>query len=189
VIPNFPGGVRSAGITVAWNTTTNDLVTGCEDGSLLKWKVVIQKGEPCCARLYWGATSGSLNVTAASIRGVQGLSRSNELLLIQRGVGDRRRYFRSAVSRTIQVVLAIWRRLPRALTQHAEKLGEDMAPYLSILVIAWMLANLMVFAGGWNMMRWCYTNCILSFAVAVGFRIYNKDREYEYRRRLEQKDT
>jgi len=72
--------------SIAWSTRPDEsyLVTGCWDGSVLKWEVVQEGGE---YRLYmcWGATNGLLTVTDASMQDVRGLSRLNKELLKQRG--------------------------------------------------------------------------------------------------------
>ena len=82
VVRNFQGSVHS----VSWIpfTDANYLVTGCQDGSVVKWQVIEEEGQhfvhPC-----WIATNGALNVTGASIRGARGLNLSNRTLLRQRG--------------------------------------------------------------------------------------------------------
>ncbi|KAK3821662.1 MAG: WD40-repeat-containing domain protein [Benniella sp.] len=81
VIQNIQEGVTS----ITWSTTldVNELFTGCQDGTVLKWQVV--EGKSYDVHLRWGATSASLNVAGASIRGVNGLNRLNKELLWQRG--------------------------------------------------------------------------------------------------------
>jgi len=82
VVQNFRGGV----IGVAWipSTDANFLVTGCHDGSVVKWQVIEEEGQhlvhPC-----WIATNGTLNMTGVSIQGVRGLNPSSTWLLRQRG--------------------------------------------------------------------------------------------------------
>ncbi|KAK3821661.1 MAG: WD40-repeat-containing domain protein [Benniella sp.] len=81
VIQNIQEGVTS----ITWSTTldVNELFTGCQDGTVLKWQVV--EGKSYDVHLRWGATSASLNVAGASIRGVNGLNRLNKELLWERG--------------------------------------------------------------------------------------------------------
>ena len=82
VVQNFEGGVPG----VAWipSTDANYLVTGCEDGSVLKWQVT-EEEEQCRVTLCWSATNGSLTVTRASVQDVRGLTTLNRQLLKQRG--------------------------------------------------------------------------------------------------------
>jgi WD40 repeat protein len=83
VIQNFPGSVFG----VAWvpSTDENYLVTGCEDGSVLKWHVTEKEGQYHAA-LCWSVTKGSLTVTGASIKDARGLTFLSKQLLNQRGV-------------------------------------------------------------------------------------------------------
>jgi len=82
VLRNFQDAVRG----VAWSTGSDAtyLVTGCMDGSVLKWDIVKEEEEHR-VNLRWGATNGMLNVTDASIENVRGLSQLNKQLLKQRG--------------------------------------------------------------------------------------------------------
>jgi len=82
-IQNLQGGVKG----IAWipSTDANYLVTGCGDGSVLKWQVT-EEEEQLYITLCWGATSGTLTVTGTSIQDVRGLTASNQQLLKQRGV-------------------------------------------------------------------------------------------------------
>ncbi|KAG0208332.1 Coronin-like protein crn1 [Mortierella sp. GBA43] len=62
------------------------LVTGCRDGSVLKWEV--SQGEedhPLHVRLCWVVTGGSLMTQGTSMEGTRGLSVLNTKLLKQRG--------------------------------------------------------------------------------------------------------
>ena len=81
-IQNFQGAVHG----ISWNTTSGAtyLVTGCQDGTVLKWEVV-DEGESCRVRLLWSPTNGVLTTTGASIQDVHGLSPLNKQLLKQRG--------------------------------------------------------------------------------------------------------
>jgi WD40 repeat protein len=82
VVQNSQGAV----LGVAWISSTdgNYLVTGCQDGLVVKWQVIEEEGQylvhPC-----WIATNGTLNVTGVSIQGVRGLNPSSTWLLRQRG--------------------------------------------------------------------------------------------------------
>jgi hypothetical protein len=66
----------------------NYLVTGCEDGSVLKWRV-IEKERQLHVDLCWSATNGSLTVAGALIQDVRGMTPSNMQLLRQRGAVDK----------------------------------------------------------------------------------------------------
>ena len=81
-IRNFQGPIFS----VAWSTTSDldQLITGGEDGSVLKWEVVREE-KSHRVRLLWSATNGSLTVIGASIQDVHGLTPLNKQLLKQRG--------------------------------------------------------------------------------------------------------
>ncbi|KAF9350444.1 hypothetical protein BGX34_001221, partial [Mortierella sp. NVP85] len=82
VIQNFQGHIYG----VAWSPIpdANYLVTGCQDGSVLKWQVV-EEEDQCHVQLCWGAINGSLAVSGASIQAVRGLTSLNKQLLEQRG--------------------------------------------------------------------------------------------------------
>jgi len=82
VVQNLQGGVFG----IAWvpSSDGNYLVTGCQDGSVHKWRVIEEEGQ-CQVTLCWSATSGSLTVTGASIQDVRGLVSLNRQLLKQRG--------------------------------------------------------------------------------------------------------
>jgi WD40 repeat protein len=81
VVQNFQGSIYGAWIL---SPDANCLITGCQDGSVLKWQVIEEDGQ-CHVRLCWGATNGSLTVTGASIQDVHGLTPLNKQLLKQRG--------------------------------------------------------------------------------------------------------
>jgi WD40 repeat protein len=83
LVEHFPELVNC----LAWcaSSDANYLVTGCQDGSVLKWQV-IEENDRCYVRLQWSASNGALTVTGASIRGARGLSQPNKKLLKQRGV-------------------------------------------------------------------------------------------------------
>jgi len=105
VVENFRGEIHS----VAWipSSDANYLVTGCEDGSVLKWQVTDEKGQ-CHVTLCWSATNGSLTVTGASIQDVRGLGSHNKQLLRQRGaVGEPENQFREASKKVIAMVSVV----------------------------------------------------------------------------------
>jgi len=81
-IQNIPGALHS----IAWSTTSdgNFLVTGIEDGSVLRWDVT-EEGGMYSTRLRWLARNGTLALTGASIQDAHGLSGVNKQLLKQRG--------------------------------------------------------------------------------------------------------
>ncbi|KAF9357758.1 Transducin (beta)-like 1 X-linked receptor 1 [Mortierella sp. NVP85] len=86
VVDHFPDFVYC----VAWCTSLDDnyLVTGCDDGSVLKWKVIEEEGK-CRLQLQWSASKGALTAKGASIQGTHGLSALDKQLLKQRGaVGE-----------------------------------------------------------------------------------------------------
>jgi hypothetical protein len=63
----------------------NFLVTGCGDGSVLKWRITSTESK-CDVMHCWSATGGSLSVVGASIQDVRGLTSFNKQLLQQNGV-------------------------------------------------------------------------------------------------------
>ncbi|KAK3809371.1 MAG: WD40-repeat-containing domain protein [Benniella sp.] len=85
VIENFPDAV----LCVFWSTSSdpNYLVTGCEDGSVLKWQVLEE--DQCRVQLQWSASNGRLTVAGASIQDVRGLTKFNKKLLKKRGAIDK----------------------------------------------------------------------------------------------------
>ncbi|KAF9358768.1 hypothetical protein BGX34_008773, partial [Mortierella sp. NVP85] len=109
VIKNFQGGVYS----MAWipSADANYLVTGCEDGSVLKWQVMEEeKGGQCRVNLCWGATKGCLTVKGASIQDVRGLTSLNKKLLKQCGVvGEPENLFREAGKKLITMASVVSR--------------------------------------------------------------------------------
>jgi hypothetical protein len=89
---------QDAVLAIDWNSTLNGiyLVTGCYDGSVLKWQV-IQEEDKFSVRLEWSATNGTLTMTGASIQDVRGLTPINKQLLKQRGaIGEPEHAFREA---------------------------------------------------------------------------------------------
>ncbi|KAK3809372.1 MAG: WD40-repeat-containing domain protein [Benniella sp.] len=81
VVGNFPDTIDC----ISWSTSSdpNYLVTGCKDGSVLKWQVL--KEDQYRVQLQWSASNGSLAVRGASIQGACGLTSLNKQLLLQRG--------------------------------------------------------------------------------------------------------
>ncbi|KAG0201158.1 hypothetical protein BGX31_003874 [Mortierella sp. GBA43] len=64
------------------------LMVGCDDGSVMMWKLFDDE-DGYQARLRWGSMNQGLTVTDATIQDVRGLSKLNEQLLKQRGaVGE-----------------------------------------------------------------------------------------------------
>ena len=82
VLPNFH--VSFCGIASMATANGNYLVTGCVDGTMLKWQIVEEEGQ-LHMRLRWGTSVGALTVMGASIQGVVGLSSTNKQLLKQYG--------------------------------------------------------------------------------------------------------
>jgi len=107
VIPSFQEAVF--GVTWIPSTDANYLVTGCQDGSVLKWQVIEKEGQ-CHVKLCWGAIKGSLAVTGASIQNARGLTSLNKQLLKQRGVvGEPGHLFREASNRLIMMASVVSR--------------------------------------------------------------------------------
>jgi len=101
---NFQDVIQS----VAWNATSDamHLVTGCADGSVLKWEVV-NEGKGYGLHLCWSVTNGLLTVTNASIQDVRGLSRLDKELLKQRGaIGEPQNLLHGA-SKKIAVMASV----------------------------------------------------------------------------------
>jgi WD40 repeat protein len=89
VIQHFNGQVRGV------DFDDKHLVTGCQDGSVLKWELSEDKDQ-LHVRLCWSATSGSLMTQGISIGDVRGLSIVNTKLLKQRGaIGEPKSVMRS----------------------------------------------------------------------------------------------
>ena len=81
-IPNLPSEVYS----IAWGKKSgvDFFVTGSEDGTVLRWDVMEERGQ-CIPRLCWLTTNGKLSATGASIENVRGLTPLNTQLLKQHG--------------------------------------------------------------------------------------------------------
>jgi WD40 repeat protein len=118
VIQNFQDLIRA----VDWNTTSDGvyLVTGGDDGSVLKWQVVEEEGL-CRVRLQWSATNGTLIMTGASIEDVRGLTQTNKQLLKQRGaVGEPEHLFREVSKKVMTMASVVFK-----LKQGSDKVVQD----------------------------------------------------------------
>ena len=118
VIRNFQDAVRS----VDWNTTLDGiyLITGCDDGSVLKWQVV-EEEDLCRVRLKWSATNGALTMTGTSIHDVRGLTQTNKRLLKQRGAtGEPENIFYEASKKVITMASVVSR-----LKQPSDRVVQD----------------------------------------------------------------
>ena len=94
VVEHFPDLVWS----VSWSVSTDDtyLVTGCHDGSVLKWEVIGEEDQ-YRLKLQWSVANGALTMTGASIQGVCGLTTLDRQLLKQRGaIGEPRNLLRDS---------------------------------------------------------------------------------------------
>jgi hypothetical protein len=101
VIQNLPGAVGS----VAWDQCSDTicLITGYEDGSLLKWQVIDEEDQ-CRVRLCWSP----LTVRGATIQGVRGLTPLKRELLKQRGaIAEPAHLFRDAREKISRMVSAV----------------------------------------------------------------------------------
>jgi WD40 repeat protein len=103
VISNLTSAVRA----VSWvDGSEANLVTGLQNGSLLAWRVDTDREQS--EVLEWGVTSGSLDVTGASIQDVQNLSQSNQQLLKQRGaVGEPYQLLREAGKKIVSMASVV----------------------------------------------------------------------------------
>jgi WD40 repeat protein len=105
VIENFPDSVGS----VEWCTSSDGdyLVTGCQNGSVLKWKVVEDENQ-FRVRLQWSGSNGALIVTGASMQGARGMTVLNKQLLKQRGaVGDPEHLLRETSKKLITMASVV----------------------------------------------------------------------------------
>ncbi|KAK3823279.1 MAG: WD40-repeat-containing domain protein [Benniella sp.] len=104
-IQNIPGALGS----VAWSTTSDEnfLVTGSNDGSVLRWDVT-EEGGLHKTRLRWLATNGTLAVTGASIQDARALSGVNKQLLKQRGaIGEPEHLLRETSKKLITMTSVV----------------------------------------------------------------------------------
>ncbi len=105
VIRDFSGAVNS----IDWRVEPSGtyLVTGCEDHSVRVWQLIEEK-EGYQVRLHWSSTHDRLVVSNTSIQDVQGLSRINQQLLLQRGaVGEPASSFAQAGKQLMNVTAAV----------------------------------------------------------------------------------
>jgi len=104
VVENFPGEVNC----VSWSTSSDPdyLVTGCDDGSVLKWQVLDE--DQCRVQLQWSASNGGLAVAGATIQGARGLTALNKQLLKQRGaIGEPEQLSRETSKKLISTALVV----------------------------------------------------------------------------------
>ncbi|KAK3809361.1 MAG: hypothetical protein J3Q66DRAFT_405374 [Benniella sp.] len=104
VVENFPAEVNC----VSWSTSSdsNYLVTGCADGSVLKWQVL--KEDQYRVQLQWSASNGGLTVTDASLQGVRGLTALNKQLLKQRGaIGEPEHLLRETSKKVVTMASVV----------------------------------------------------------------------------------
>jgi len=112
VIESFHGIV----FEIAWteDAGANYLVTGCSDGLVGMWRVLVDK-EQCRVSLHWTTTKGELNVLDATIEEAQGMSQLNKQLLKQRGaVGEPGHRLREA-NKTLGTMTSVASRLKTPL--------------------------------------------------------------------------
>lgn len=104
VVEYFPAEVNC----VSWSTSSyaNYLVTGCQDGSVLKWQVLEE--DQCRVQLQWSASNGALTMTGTSIQGARGLTALNKQLLRQRGaIGEPEHLLRETGKKMIAMVSVV----------------------------------------------------------------------------------
>jgi WD40 repeat protein len=83
-----------------WTATTDEnfLITGCRDGSVLKWQIA-EEGERCRAQLCWRVTNGLLNAGGVVMKDVKGLTELDKQLLNQRWIENEVDHWRSLAER------------------------------------------------------------------------------------------
>ncbi|KAK3809454.1 MAG: WD40-repeat-containing domain protein [Benniella sp.] len=107
LVEHFPGFVNCVAWCASSDANSLSLVTGCQDGSVLKWQV-IEEHDQCHVRLLWSASKGALTVTGASIQGARGLTLPNKMLLKQRGVaGEPEHLFRETSKKIITMASVV----------------------------------------------------------------------------------
>ncbi|KAF9899123.1 WD_REPEATS_REGION domain-containing protein, partial [Linnemannia zychae] len=79
------GDFLSAIYGIAWRPDTMEFVTGCQDGSLRKWKVEEDTFGNVSVKLVWSEGLNILAITGAIFDNVTGLSAIDRRLLLQRG--------------------------------------------------------------------------------------------------------
>ncbi|KAG0352603.1 hypothetical protein BGZ54_002676 [Gamsiella multidivaricata] len=119
VVDGFHGYIPS----IAWRATSDGtyFATSCGDKSVRVWQL-IGEGDDHHVRLKWSSNHGGLVMSSITIQEVQGLSRVNAKLLLQRGaVGDpvRPLTFRGASEKLITMANAVSAR-DAAKPQHVE---------------------------------------------------------------------
>jgi WD40 repeat protein len=82
VITDFRSTVRR--VTWSHDSTGDYLVVACAEGSLGRWRVVMDGGQ-CRVQLRWRLTRGMLSLVGTNIQDAQGLSQVDRRLLEQRG--------------------------------------------------------------------------------------------------------
>jgi WD40 repeat protein len=105
VVEHFPAEV----LCVSWSASSDPdyLVTGCHDGSVLKWQV-IEEGDQYRVQLQWSISNGGLTVTGASIQDAHGLTSVNKQLLLQRGaIGESKHLLRETSKRLIAMASVV----------------------------------------------------------------------------------
>ncbi|KAF9357949.1 hypothetical protein BGX34_009133 [Mortierella sp. NVP85] len=128
-IQNFQGEVRS----IVWSTIPDAhyLVTGCADGSILKWQVFeeVEEEDQCRVQLCWSATNGTLAMMGATIQDARGLSQLNTSLLKQRGaVGEPEHVLREASNKLITMASVVSKiRRPPAEPAMDTSVAADLA--------------------------------------------------------------
>jgi len=116
VVENFPAEVYC----VSWSTSSdpNYLVTGCNDGSVLKWQVLEE--DQCRVQLQWSASNGALTMTGASIQDACGLTSVNKQLLLQRGAIDEPEHLLRGTSENLTTMASAVSKLKEILEGTAE---------------------------------------------------------------------
>ncbi|KAK3809441.1 MAG: WD40-repeat-containing domain protein [Benniella sp.] len=127
VVEYFPDSVWC----VSWSVSSeaNFLVTGCDDGSVLKWEVIEEEEEKKCrVQLQWCATNGALTMTGASIHGTRGLSALNKQLLKQRGaIGEPGNLLRESGRRVVSMTSVV-----SDFKEKSRGMGEDLPSHAPI---------------------------------------------------------
>ncbi|KAK3809363.1 MAG: WD40-repeat-containing domain protein [Benniella sp.] len=120
VVENFPAEV----LCVSWSTSSdlNYLVTGCQDGSVLKWQVIEE--DQCRVQLQWSASNGALTMTGASIQGARGMTALNKQLLKQRGAIDEPEHLLRETSKKRTIMASVISKLKKT----SKGTTEDSSP-------------------------------------------------------------
>jgi hypothetical protein len=102
VIQDFQAAVKD----IAWieHCDINYLVTGCYDGVVGMWQVLVDEST-CDVSLRWKTTNGELDMKDAVIQDAQGLIQLNRKPLKQRGaVGEPVHHLRDAIKKVSTMV-------------------------------------------------------------------------------------